>query len=168
MTSLPATAQSGRAAPRLSFLVGAMIALLLAALVGAAVGAAISANRAATVITPAAGAVAPADLHPAPPIPPGALAAKAAKAAPMVRYRGLVADLAAAEARHDVRGIALYRHQLDAVLTPALIGTVYREHQRVMVEIALAERDSHAALLVRQLQSICGPASVKAVLEFCK
>lgn len=164
MTSLPATASAGRAAPRLSFVLGAMIALLLAALLGAAVGAAISANRASTVITPAA-AAAPANLHPAPPIPPGALAAKPA---PMVRYRGLVADLAAAEARHDVRGIALYRHQLDAVLTPALIGTVYREHQRVMVEIALAERDSHAALLVRQLQSICGPASVKAVLEFCK
>ena len=99
------------------------------------------------------------------PIAPGALAPKPA---PIVRYRQIVANLAAAEAHHDVPAIARFRGQLDDVLTPALIGTVYQEHERLMAAIAADGRDSHAALLVRQLQALCGPASVKAQLEFCK
>ena len=49
----------------------------------------------------------------------------------MVRYRQVVANLAAAMQRHDFAAQYLIGRQLDAVLTPAVIGAVYKEHSQL-------------------------------------
>jgi hypothetical protein len=162
MSTLPVAAQPGRAAPRTSMVI-VVLALVAAALIGAAVGAAISVNRATAPTT----AVTTSVQHPVP-LPPGAIAAK--QQAPMARYRQVVADLAAAARRHDYAQQYLLGRQLDAILTPAVIGAVYQEHARLAasLEIAFERHDTHGrALISRQLAKICGPAPVKSRLDFC-
>jgi len=160
MSSLPVAAQQGRATPRMSLVI-VVLALVAAAIVGAAVGAAIVANR--TTATTAA-VTTPVKHHTA--TPPGAIAAK--QLAPMARYRQLVANLAAAEDQGAYREQAIFRGQLDSLLTPALIGQIYQEHARLLEARAATPHDSHAGLITRQLMALCGPEAVKARLTFCK
>jgi len=36
-----------------------------------------------------------------------------------------------------------------------------------MAALGSANRDSHAALITREIAKLCGPAAVKAQLDFC-
>ena len=161
MSSLPVAAQQGRATPRMSLVI-VVFALLAAAVIGAAVGAAISANRATTQTT----AVTTSVQHPVS-LPAGAIAVWQ-QAPPMTRYRQLVADLAAAEDQGAYREEAIFRGQLDSLLTPQLIGQIYQEHERLLEARVATGRDSHAGLITRQLMALCGADGVKARLSFCK
>ena len=86
----------------------------------------------------------------------------------MARYRELVADLAAAEDQAAYREQAIFRGQLDSLLTPQLIGQIYQEHARLLAARAATPRDSHAGRLTVQLMALCGSDAVKARLTFCK
>jgi hypothetical protein len=142
-------------------LVIVVLALVAAGMIGAAVGAAIAANRTTAQTT----AVTTSVQQPVP-LPPGAIAAK--QQAPMARYRQLVADLAAAEDQGAYREQAIFRGQLDSLLTPQLIGQIYQEHARLLEARTSTPHDSHAGRLTRQLMALCGSDAVKARLTFCK
>ena len=131
-----------------------VVALLLSVGVGVFVGARAFATSTAVV----ADTSAPVKHHSGTP---------AARVAPMADYRQLVANLAAAEQRHDFAAKARFESQLDKALTPALIGKIYQERERLMAALAAADRDSHAALITRELRGLCGAEAVKAELEFC-
>ena len=158
MSSFPVAAQSGRATPRTSLAI-VVLALVAAAMIGAAVGGAIVANR-----TPAHVAVVTAPVQPHP-----VTAAAPLKAMPgtIARYREVVANLVAAEKRNDGRDTAAYRGELDGILTPAMIGLIYQEHERLLEARAAMPHNSHASLITRQIAALCGPAEVKARLTFC-
>jgi hypothetical protein len=162
MSSLPVAAQQRRASPRLPLgLVALVVALAIGA--GAFIGGMAVVNRAGAAPAPSV-ATAPIKHHSA--VPPAANAA----AAQLAGYRNVVADLAAAVKRHDFAQQYLLGRQLDAKLTPAVIGLVYQEHARLAasLETAAEHHDTHArALISRQLASICGPAAVKSRLAFC-
>jgi hypothetical protein len=159
MSSLPVAAQR-RTFPRLPLgLVALVVVLAIGA--GAFVGAMAITNRAAPAQSTATSTV---KHHPA--VPSGALAATAQVA----QYRQIVAGLAVAVNRHDYAQQYLLGRQLDATLTPAVIGAIYQEHARLAasLEIAYERHDTHArSLISRQLASICGPAAVKSRLAFC-
>jgi hypothetical protein len=159
MSSLPIAAQR-RASPRLPLgLVALVVVLAIGA--GAFVGAMAITNRAAPAPSAATSTV---KHHTA--VPPGALAATNQVA----RYREVVASLGAAVQRHDYERQYLLGRQLDAMLTPAVIGAIYKEHARLAasLETAAEKHDTHSrALISRQLASICGPAAVKSRLSFC-
>jgi hypothetical protein len=155
MSSLPVAARPGSAMPRIP-LAFVVVALLLAVGAGAILGA-----RAFSTTAPAvADTSAPVKHHSGTP-------AAAARATTIGDYRQLVANLAAAEQRHDFAAKARFEGQLDKMLTPALIGKVYQERQRLLAALAATGRDSHAALITRELQGLCGASAVKAELEFC-
>jgi hypothetical protein len=146
--------------PRMSLVI-VVLALVAAAMVGAAVGAAIAANR-STAQTVAV--TTPVKHHTA--TPPGAIAAK--PRAPMARYRQLVANLAVAEDQGDYRDQAVFRAQLDSLLTPQLIGQIYQERERLLGARAATPHDSHNGLMTRRLMALCGSDAVKARITFCK
>ena len=158
MSSLPVAAQR-RASPRLPLgLVALVVVLAIGA--GAFVGAMAVANRTASAPSVATTTV---KHHSA--VPPAATSTTQ-----MARYREVVASLAAAVQRHDYERQYLLGRQLDAVLTPAVIGTIYQERTRLAasLEAAVERHDTHSrALISRQLANICGPAAVKSRLDFC-
>ena len=134
------------------------LALLIAVGAGAFVGA-----RAFSTTTPVAETTTPVKHHsgwPTTRVAPAVVA-------PMATYRQLVANLAAAEARHDFAAESRFQTQLDQMLTPSLIGKIYQERERLMAALAASDRDSHAALITRELRGLCGATAVKAELEFC-
>jgi hypothetical protein len=159
MSTLPVAAQR-RASPRLPLgLVALVVVLAIGA--GAFVGSMAIANRAAPAPSAATSTV---KHHTA--VPPGALAA----ATQMARYREVVASLTAAVQRHDYERQYLLGRQLDSILTPAMIGTIYQQREQLgaNLEAAVERHDTHSrALISRQLASICGPAAVKSRLDFC-
>ena len=160
MSSLPVAARPAATLPRVPL---GLMALVVALAVG--IGVVVGANAFATTHQAAAVTTVTVKHHSA--IPPGALAAKPD---PMVRYRQVVANLAAAMQRHDFAAQYLIGRQLDAVLTPAVIGAVYKEHSQLVANLeAAAERhDTHSRrLIIRRLAAICGPAAVKSRLDFC-
>jgi hypothetical protein len=157
MSSIPVAAQPGSAMPR----VRAFVAVALLLVIGVGVG--VGARAIATTAPAVAETTTPVKHHagwPATRVAPAAVA-------PMTSYRQLVANLAAAEARHDYAAQARFQGQLDEALTPALIGKIYQERERLMAALAAADRDSHAALITRELRDLCGATAVKAELEFC-
>ena len=93
--------------------------------------------------------------------------APAAAVEPMANYARIVAGLSAAESRHDFAAKARFESQLESALTAETIGLIYQKHERLMAALADADRDSHAALITRELAKLCGPAAVKAQLDFC-
>ena len=160
MSSLPVAVPQRRMSPRLPLgLVALVVVLAIGA--GAFVGALAIANRSAPA--PAVAITTPKH-HSA--VPTGAAVA----AAQMTRYRQVVANLAAAVQRHDYAQQYLLGRQLDAMLTPAVIGTVYQQRQQLTadLEAAVVHHDTHGrAVISRQLTAICGPAAVKSRLAFC-
>jgi len=133
------------------------LALVLAVVAGVAAGSAIARSAAPNV----ADTSAPVRHHAA------FSGAVGARPTTIVQYRQLVANLSAAEARHDAAGAFRFESQLDQLLTPEAMGTIYAEHARLMAALGSANRDSHAALITREIAKLCGPASVKAQLDFC-
>jgi hypothetical protein len=94
----------------------------------------------------------------------------AVKPAPMAAYRQVVANLAAAESRHDFAAKYRFEQQLDKLLTPVVIGTIYqqRDQLRADLETAVEYHDSHAqAMFSNRLGKLCGAATVRAKLDFC-
>ena len=130
------------------------VALLIAVGVGAFIGARAFATTAPVV----ADTSAPVTRHAGGP-PAGV--------APMANYRQVVANLAAAERTYDFAARSRFEAQLDQMLTPTLIGEIYQERERLMAALAAADRDSHAALIVREIRGLCGAEAVKAELAFC-
>ena len=157
MSSFPVAARPAATMPRLPL---GLVALVVALAVG--IGVAVGANAFATTHQAPAVTTSQVKHHAA--TPPGALAAKPS---PMIRYRQLVANLAAAEDRGDGQAIARYRNELGTLLTPALIGTIYQQHERLMAALAVTGHDSHAALITKQLMALCGADTVRAQLAFC-
>jgi len=133
-----------------------VMALALAIAVGVALGAAYARSNA----QPAAATTPIVRHHNV--FPPAA-----AKAPTISDYRTLVANLAAAEDRHDFQAQFRFGNQLDRILTPGMIGYVYQEHARLVAALGATDRDSHAALITREIAKLCGPAAVKAQLDFC-
>jgi hypothetical protein len=86
---------------------------------------------------------------------------------PMENYARIVAGLSAAESRHDFAAKARFENQLESALTAETIGLIYQRHEQLMAARAESGRDSHAALITRELAKLCGPAAVKAQLDFC-
>ena len=160
MSSLPVAARPAATLPRLPL---GLVALVVALAVG--IGVAVGANAFATTRQAPAVTTSQVKHHSA--IPPGALAAKTS---PIVRYRQIVANLAAAMQRHDFAAQYLLGRQLDAVLTPAVIGAVYTERSKLAasLEASVERHDTHSrSLIIRRLAELCGPAPVKSRLDFC-
>jgi hypothetical protein len=161
MSSLPVAVPQRRASPRLPLgLVALVVVLAIGA--GAFIGAMALSNRAAPA--PAQAVVTTPKHHSAVP------SASTAAASQMARYRDVVANLNAAVKRHDFAQQYLLGRQLDAALTPAVIGAIYTQRQQLAASLeAAAERhDTHSrSLISRQLATICGPAAVKSRLSFC-
>jgi hypothetical protein len=153
MSSATAAARPGFAMPRMPMWFVAL-ALLVAVVVGAIAGAAMVRSTA----QPAAATT---------PIVRHHSVFPAAKAPTIGDYRALVANLAAAEDRHDFQAQYRFKQQLDRILTPGMIGYVYEKHAQLVAALGSADRDSHAALISREIAELCGPAAVKAQLEFC-
>jgi hypothetical protein len=106
------------------------------------------------------------------PITPAARshASPAKSTAPMTAYRDLVANLKAAERRHDLAAQARFGSQLKAILTAQTIGLIRHEHARLESYLATAKanREYHAASMINQRISVlCGPKTVRAQLDFC-
>jgi hypothetical protein len=161
MSSLPVAAQR-RASPRLPLGLVALV-VVLAVGVGAFVGAMAITNRAAPAPSAATSTI---THHSA--VPPKAAAA--AEAAKLATYRQLVAKLDAAHQADDFRSIYRIDRALDAALTPAVIGLVYKEHARLAanLEAAYERHDMRAqALISRQVQALCGQPEVQARLPRC-
>ena len=154
MSSIPVAARSGSGMPRVP-LAFVAVALLLAIGVGVVVGARAFATTAPVI----ADTSAPVKHHSGTPPAP--------RVAPMTEYRQVVANLAAAEARHDFAAQHRFESQLDKLLTPQLIGTIYQQREQLLAALAESDRDSHAALITRELGKLCGAAAVKAQLAFC-
>ena len=157
MSSATAAARPGYAMPRIP-LWFVVLALMLAVVAGIAAGSAIARSAAAPNV---ADTSAPVRHHAA------FTGAVGAQPTTIVRYRQLVTSLSAAEANHDAAGAYRFESQLDQLLTPQAMGTVYAEHARLMAALGSANRDSHAALITREIAKLCGPAAVKAQLDFC-
>jgi hypothetical protein len=130
------------------------VALLLAVGIGVVVGARAFATTAPVVAEKSA----PVKHHSGTPAP---------RIASMANYRQLVANLAAAEQSNDFVAQTRFEAQLDKMLTPALIGKIYQEREQLMAALAAADRDSHAALITREIRGLCGAEAVKAELVFC-
>jgi hypothetical protein len=94
-------------------------------------------------------------------------AAPAARSSAMAEYRQIVANLAAAEERHDYAALAGFRKQLDRVLTSEVVGALYLKHERLSAQLAASGRDARAATIARELQTMCDAKAVKAKLDFC-
>lgn len=154
MSSATAAARPGFAMPRIPMWFVAL-ALLVAISVGAIAGAAMARSTA----QPAA-ATTPIVRH-------HNVFPTRATAPTVGDYRSVVANLAAAEEQHDFAAQYRFRQQLDRVLTPGMIGYIYKEHARLVAALGASERDSHAALITREIAKLCGPAAVKAQLDFC-
>ena len=140
MSSLPVAARPAATMPRVPL---GLVALVVALAVG--IGVAVGANAFATTHQAPAVTTSAVKHHTA--IPPRALAAKPS---PMVRYR----QLSRTSRRPRMRrrpGLRPYRNELGTVLTPALIGTIYQQHERLMAALAVTGHDSHAALITKQL-----------------
>ena len=153
MSSATVAAPRGFTMPRIP-LWFVVLALMIAVVAGVAAGSAIARSAAPTV----ADTSAPVRHHNIFP---------AAKAPTITDYRSLVANLAAAEERHDSQAAYRFGNQLDRILTPGMIGYVYQEHARLVAALGSSDRDSHAALITREIAKLCGPAAVKAQLDFC-
>jgi hypothetical protein len=134
------------------------LALMLAVGIGVVVGA--NAFATAARQTAVAPITPPARIHAAP-------LAGTSRPTMIVTYRQVVANLAAAEERHDFAAQARFESQLDELMTPAVIGKIYQERERLLAALAASDRDSHAALITREIAKLCGPAAVKAQLTFC-
>jgi hypothetical protein len=159
MSSLPVAAQPGRAAPRLSLVV-VILALVVAGLAGAALGAVIAANRTAAAVPPVATTPSVKHHSATPPV---------TATSRLVEYRQIVANVAAAEQRHDYAAKARYASQLDEMMTPQMIGAIYQERARLLagLEVSVERRDTHSrALIARQIRSLCADTA-KAQLDFC-
>ena len=153
MSSATAAARPGFAMPRMPMWFVAL-ALLVAVSVGAIAGAAMARSTA----QPAPASTGIVRHHNAFP---------AANAPTIGDYRALVANLAAAEERHDYEAQYRFGQQLDRILTPGMIGYVYQKHAELVAALGKSDRDSHAALITREIAKLCGPAAVKAQLVFC-
>jgi hypothetical protein len=158
MSSASVVARQGSALPRVPL---GFVAIAIALAVG--IGAVVGANVVRT--SPQQPAVAqtttPVKHHPGTP---------AGKPAPMVAYRQVVANLAAAEARHDFAAKYRFEQQLDKLLTPAVIGTIYQQRNQLRADLETASEyhDSHAqAMFSYRLGKLCGAAAVRAKLDFC-
>jgi len=155
------TPKVGRAWGRGPFVALALVVTLVA---GVAIGA--LAVRAATTSQAATPNVGVTTYQPR--VGPMAGSAPAAAAVdPMQNYARIVAGLNAAESRHDFAAEARFNSQLESALTAETIGLIYQRHEALMAALAASERDSHAALITRELAKLCGPAAVKAQLDFC-
>lgn len=105
--------------------------------------------------------------------PPTALASRthaAAAPAPMASYRQLVANLKAAESRHDYAAQARFSSELSKMLTAQTIGSVYQARTQLLASLATAKahHDYHAAARINlRLAGLCGSKTVKAKLDFC-
>ena len=103
--------------------------------------------------------------------PPARIHASPAKStAPMAAYRDVVADLKAAESRHDFAAQARFGNELKAILTTQTIGLIRQEHARLesYLATARAHHEYHAASMINQrISALCGPKTVRAQLDFC-
>jgi hypothetical protein len=158
MSSASVVARQGSALPRVPL---GFVAIAVALAIG--IGVAVGANVVRT--SPQQPAVAQTTTsvkhHPGTP---------AGKPAPMVAYRQVVSNLAAAEARHDFAAKYRFEQQLDKLLTPAVIGTIYQQRDRLRddLQTAIEFHDTHAqAMFNNQLSKLCGAAAVRAKLDFC-
>lgn len=161
MSALRVAAQPGTVWPKMP---GAFMAAALAVglAVGVAVGATMTARTATQASNTAQVTTPPARTHSA--------RTPALALAPMTAYRQLVANIRAAESRHDFAMQHRFGTQLKAMLTAETIGTIYQDRARLLagLETATANRDYHAASrFSRQLAAICGTKTVKAQLDFC-
>ncbi|HEX5014396.1 MAG TPA: hypothetical protein VFV72_09595 [Candidatus Limnocylindrales bacterium] len=153
MSSATVAARPGFAMPRIPlWFVG--LALFVAVAIGAIAGSAMARSAA-----PAPAAATPIVRH--------HNIFPAAKAPTMSDYRAVVANLAAAEERHDFAAQYRFRQELDKVLTPAMIGSIYEKHAQLLSALGNAGQDSHGALLAREIRELCGASAVKARLAFC-
>ena len=151
--------QVGRTWGRGPFVAMALVVTLVA---GVAIGAlAVRAATSSEAATPIIGVT----TH-QPVVGPMARTAPAA-VSPMATYARVVAGLAVAEERHDFAAQARLESQLESALTAETIGLVYQKHEQLMAALAETGRDSHAALITRELARLCGPKAVKPQLEFC-
>jgi hypothetical protein len=142
------------------------IALTFGLVAGIAVGA--LALRPATASTQAAApaAVAP-TTHQA---KVGPMANSAAAPDALASYRQVVAGLQAAESRHDFAAKYRFERQLRATLTADVIGSVYQERSRLLKSLASAAANGGGYIewrIAQDLRALCGPAAVKAQLDFC-
>ena len=143
------------------------IALTVGLMAGLAVGA--LALRPATASQAAApAAVAPTTHQPH----VGPMAGTPAAAAPsaLENYARVVANISAAETRHDFAARYRFERQLNATLTAPTIGLIYQERSRLLESLAMARANGNGYAIWRigqDLDGLCGPAAVKARLSFC-
>ena len=145
------------------------IALTIGLFAGIAIGA--LALRPATASTQAVApaAVAPTTHQTRVPMAGSAVVAPAPDA--LANYSRVVANIAAAESRHDFAARYRFERQLRATLTAATIGSVYQERSNLLKSLAVAQANGDAYGMWRMgqdLDALCGPAIVKAQLEFCR
>jgi hypothetical protein len=148
------------------------IALTFGLVAGLAVGA--LALRPAATTAPAAAPAVAQTTHQANVGPKAAAAAARAAAAKseraLVNYTQVVANVQAAESRHDFAAKFRFERQLRAMLTPQTIGLVYQERSHLMDSLAEAKATGNGYGIWRikqELDALCGPAAVKAQLSFC-
>jgi hypothetical protein len=162
MSSLPVAARPATGLPRIP-LGFVMLVVALAVIVGVAIGAnAFAKASLSTTATNPTAAQAAARHQPLP--------GTAALAPALASYRQIAANLAAAEERHDFAAQFRFSRQLDGALTPAVLGALYTEHAQLVanLEASVERHDTHSrALISSQLSQLCGPAAVKAQLDFC-
>src|SRR5262245_6588639 len=158
MSSATVVARQGSALPRVPLGLVA-IAVALAVGIGVVLGANVIAKSSPQ--QPAFTQVSTPKHHPGTP---------AARPVPMAAYRQVVSNLAAAEARHDFAAKYRFEQQLDKLLTPVVIGTIYQQREQLRDNLATAIEfhDTHAqAMFNNQLSKICGSATVQIKLDFC-
>jgi hypothetical protein len=145
------------------------IALTVGLVAGLAVGAlALRPASASQAAAPAAVAPTTYQPHVGPMAGTPKAAAPAAKA--MANYTRVVANLQAADTRHDFAARYRFERQLRATLTPTTIGLVYQERSRLLESLAMARANGNGYAIWRigqDLNALCGPAAVKSQLSFC-
>ncbi|MFL5769648.1 MAG: hypothetical protein ACJ765_06175 [Chloroflexota bacterium] len=162
MSTLPVAARPAATLPRVPFGL-VLLGLALAVMLGAVVGAKVIASPSQAVIANNPTSADSAARH-------APVTQAAAAASTMDGYRLIVANIAAAEKRHDFAAQHQFVEELDRALTPAVIGGIYIERAELVasLETAVENHDSHGrAVISRQLAKLCGPAPVKARVDFC-
>jgi hypothetical protein len=144
------------------------IALTIGLVAGLAVGA-LALRPAATATQAVAPRVAP-TTYQAHVGPMAGHPAAAPAQSPLVNYTRVVANVKAAESRHDFAARYRFERQLRATLTAQTIGLVYQERSRLMERLAEAKSTGNGYAVYRigdDLDALCGPAAVKSLLTFC-
>jgi hypothetical protein len=145
------------------------VALSVGLMAGIAIGA--LALRPATATGPAAAPVTVSQTtsHPTGPMARGAALAPTTNL--LKDYVQVVANIKAAESRHDFAAKSRFESQLADALTPRTIGVIYQEHARWLKALEQAQATGNGYEIFRTteaLNALCGTDAVKAQLSFCE